>query len=224
MSANTEFHSTFGDGVRWKICPDGVEVEGEGVPRTPGNPYLVVRVWDSYSEAILKWAVEYGVPIELIVATICTESGGNANAVRHEPGYVSDSDTPHKVSVGLMQTLISTARFAIRKYAPEADVSHVDSKWLKIPTNSIQAGAGYIRFQSPSTKFDPVLVAAAYNAGGIYRQDGPKNKFKLRQFPIGTSHHCERFIQFFNDFWYIVNVGDLPNIIPCLRRESGFFV
>src|SRR5690349_17411511 len=106
----TAFHSAFEDGVRWRMVAAGVEIYGTGVERTRGAPSTVARVWETYAEAINRTARAWRVPCALIVATICTESGGRSDAVRLEPGYISDAKTPHKVSPGLMQTLISTAR------------------------------------------------------------------------------------------------------------------
>jgi hypothetical protein len=48
------------------------------------------------------------------------------------------------------------------------------------------------------TGFDPPLVAAAYNAGGIYENRGAANRWRLRQYPLGTGAHVDRFIGFFN--------------------------
>lgn len=186
----TEFHG-YEDSVRWRVSDEGVEVEGSGIERTRGAPATVTRVWDSYSEEINRTARARRVPCALIVATICTESGGRADAVRLEPGYVSDERTPHRVSPGLMQTLISTAR--------EAMQMSFDRQWLLIPGNSIEAGAAYIAQQARFTNLDPPLVAAAYNAGRLAHQTGQQNRWKLRQYPIGTGKHCDRFIRFFND-------------------------
>jgi hypothetical protein len=132
----------------------------------------------------------------LIIATICTESGGKANAVRLEPGYKSDEATPNKVSPGLTQTLISTASEVMGR--------KVDREWLLQPANAIEAGSIYIARQSKKTGFDPPLVAAAYNAGSLKYQDGKNNRWKLRQFPVGTGAHCDRFVQFFNDAVYVL--------------------
>src|SRR5690242_18846332 len=101
----TEFHRAFDGSVRWRVTADGVEIEGSGVERTSGAPTTVTRFWDSYHDAINATARARRVPCALIVATIATESGGKADAVRLEPGYRSDEDTPGKVSPGLMQTL-----------------------------------------------------------------------------------------------------------------------
>lgn len=188
--ALTDFHA-FKDGVRWRLVPAGVEIDGSGVERTRGAPKTVTRVWETYATEINRTARVYRVPCALIVATICTESSGRADAVRLEPGYRSDEATPNKVSPGLMQTLISTARETLKKT--------VDRAWLLEAGNSIEAGTAYISRQARLTKLDPPLVAAAYNAGGLYHQTSEKNRWRLRQYPIGTGEHCDRFVRFFND-------------------------
>jgi hypothetical protein len=193
--ALTDFH-TFEDSIRWRLAPDGVEVDGSGVERTKGAPNTVTRVWEAYAADINRTARARRVPCELIIATVCTESGGKADAVRLEPGYKSDEATPNKVSPGLTQTLISTASEVMGR--------KVDRQWLLYPCNAIEAGAIYIARQSKQTGFDPPLVAAAYNAGALKHQDGKNNRWKLRQFPIGASAHCDRFVQFFNDAVYVL--------------------
>lgn len=190
MSSLREWHG-FENSVRWRLVPEGVEIEGSGVERTRGRPDMVTRVWNTFGDEINQVARARKVPCPLIIATICTESGGKPDATRHEPGYTSDEATPHRVSIGLTQTLISTAREVMKM--------KVDGAWLRQPYNAINAGAGYIEKQSRSTKLDPPLVAAAYNAGSLVRNDGPKNRWKLRQYPIGTSEHCDRFVKFYND-------------------------
>ncbi|MGC4064848.1 MAG: transglycosylase SLT domain-containing protein [Polyangiaceae bacterium] len=137
----------------------------------------------------------------LIVATIATESAGKADSVRLEPGYKSDEETPHRVSVGLTQTLISTAR--------ETMQMSFGRDWLLEPHNAILAGASYIAKQARMTGLDPPLVAAAYNAGKLYHQTGRENRWKLRQFPIGTGHHCDRFVRFLNDAVAVLRAHDL---------------
>lgn len=185
------WHGLAQGSVRWKLVDLGVDVEGSGVERTPGRPATVARIWGSYASAINDVARRQKIPAELIVATISTESGGKPAAIRFEPGYVSDAQTPNKVSPGLMQTLISTASAALSL--------SVTRDWLLEPANSIHAGATYIGAQARKTRLDPPLVAAAYNAGSLYQQNGAQNRWKLRQYPIGTGKHCDRFVQFYND-------------------------
>jgi hypothetical protein len=195
MSSLREWHG-FEDSVRWRLTPEGVEIEGSGVERTGGRPQTVSRVWDRFGAEIDAVARARRVPCELIIATICTESGGNPDAVRLEPGYRSDEETPHRVSVGLTQTLISTAR--------EAMALSLDREWLRQPRNAIDAGSAYIAKQARSTRLDPPLVAAAYNAGRLAHNTGQRNRWKLRQYPIGTSAHCDRFVKFYNDAVFVL--------------------
>ncbi|HVF48514.1 MAG TPA: transglycosylase SLT domain-containing protein [Pyrinomonadaceae bacterium] len=192
----TDFHS-YEDSIRWRLTPKGVEVEGSGIERTKGSPGTVTRVWERYADEINRTARSRRVPCAIIIATICTESGGRADAVRQEPGYKSDEETPSRVSPGLMQTLISTAREVMGR--------KVDRDWLLVPGNSIEAGTAYMCKQYKFTKFDPPLVAAAYNAGSLRHQTGSQNRWKLRQYPIGTGKHCDRWIQFFNDAVFVLS-------------------
>ena len=195
----TEYHG-FVDSVRWRLVADGVDIEGSGVERTAGAPATITRIWEAHAADINSAATEFNVPCAHILATIATESGGNANAVRQEPGFVSDAATPNKVSPGLMQTLISTARTAL-----PADAPNIDRAWLLVPLNSIRAGTAYIASQKPSTELDPPRVACAYNAGSLCHQPGAANRWKMRQYPIGTGEHCDRFVKWFNDAVHVLD-------------------
>lgn len=189
--ALTEWHPGPFLGVRWRLSAAGVEVEGTGVERTRGQPVTATRVWEQWSEPINRMARAYRVPCALIVGTICIESHGKEDAVRQEPGYVSDDKTPAKVSVGLMQTLIKTAQDTLQM--------SLDRSWLLKGANSIQAGTAYIGELSRITGLDPPLVGAAYNAGGLFEQTGAQNRWKMRQYPIGTGDYLDHFVPFFND-------------------------
>lgn len=200
-----------GGGVRWRLAADGVIVEGEAAPRrTGGAPQTLTRIWTSFRGPIEKCAAAYGVPVELILATIATESGGRPDAVREEPGYTSDDATPNRVSPGLMQTLISTARETLNE-------PRLTRAQLLDPETSIRAGTAYIRRQTALTNFDPPLVACAYNAGGLYRQDGAENPWKLRQFPIGTGKHADRFVAWFGDALAVIEADPPRPNTPNMR-------
>jgi hypothetical protein len=200
------FHTAFADGVRWRVTADGVEIEGSGVERTAGEPATMSRIWDAYRAPIERTARARRVPCALIVATIATESAGRADAVREEPGYRDDDETPHRISVGLMQTLISTAREALQLSC--------DRRWLLEPANSIEAGTAYIARQARLTQLDPPLVAAAYNAGRIAEQRSSQNRWRLRQYPIGTGRHCDRFVRFYNDAIAVLGPAPAPAARP----------
>lgn len=186
-----EWHRHQGEGVRWRLTPDGVEVEGTGIERTKGRPATATRVWEAFAAELNAVAVAKRIPCALLVATVCVESGGDPRALRTEPGWVDDSRTPHKVSAGLTQTLLSTAALVVGR--------PVTREWLFEPRNALDAGAGYIDRQRAATDLDPPLVAAAYNAGGLYPDVSAANRWRLRQYPRGTSEHGDRFVRFFND-------------------------
>ncbi|MBL8671699.1 MAG: transglycosylase SLT domain-containing protein [Alphaproteobacteria bacterium] len=205
----TTFHG-YEDSARWCLTPDGLLIEGDTAPRgTGGPPRTVRRIWQAYGPAVSEAARTYDVPFELILATVATESRGNPNAERTEPGFISYAQTPSRVSVGLMQTLISTARQALRDpgIGPEA---------LRDPATAIRAGTAYIASQAGLTGGDPPKVACAYNAGGIYRQASQANRWRMRQYPIGTGAHADRFVAWLNDAFILFEAPTgfgLPSLI-----------
>ncbi len=199
LSAN---HGIFGS-VEWRLAEDGIRIEDAEPEVTGGRPVTVRRVWNAYGDSIARWCSDFDLPVELVLATICTETRGNPQALRIEPGYVSDQATPHRISPGIMQTLISTAREAL-------DDPSIDRDWLLVADNSIRAGTAYISQQRRKTNLDPPKVACAYNAGSVIRNDGPDNRWKMRQFPIGTGHHADRFVAWFNDAFRVFETLDAP--------------
>ena len=192
-------HSRFEGSVRWCVDVDGVHVEDGSAERTKGEPMTMRRIWASYQEPLTYYADAYDVPVELLLATAATETRGNPDAVREEPGYVSDEATPHRVSPGLCQTLISTAREALR------DPS-VGRAFLLRPEGSIQACGAYLASQRRLTAYDPPLVAAAYNAGGLYHDRAPANRWRLRCYPLGTGEHVDRFVRWYGDAVAVVSI------------------
>lgn len=210
----------FRDSVSWSLTPQGISIDGHDPQYTGGQPQTVSRIWRELRNPLVHWSTTLGVPVELIIATICTESGGNLNIqAREEPGYVSDEETPNKVSPGIMQTLISTARNTL------GAGSEVDRAWLEQPENSIQAGTSYIASQWNITRFDPPKVACAYNAGNLYYNDSPNNRWKMRQYPIGTDAHANRFVLWFNDCFRVLNEDDdLPGICYCAALQPELVV
>jgi hypothetical protein len=187
------FHRYYAGSVQWKLDPSGIIVEGEnGAVYSPDELHLVSKVLTDYGDALATVLSKVHVPIELVVACICTESSGKAAAERHEKGCstVDPALTPARVSVGLMQTLLSTASSTLGRTVSLAD--------LRRPIISIEAGATYMWRQGRATRFDPPLVASAYNAGSLRYNGSAENRWKLVQYPIGTSAHADRFVRFFN--------------------------
>lgn len=177
-------HRHFPESVSWALGKRGIAIDGAAAQGTAGDPLTVRRIWSNFGEQCKSSARTFGVPIELIVATIATESSGNPNARRAEP-KINDE------SVGLMQTLVGTARSALGRRSLRGDD-------LLDPATSIAAGTAYIAQQRGQTHFDPPRVAAAYNAGSI-RRDSGANRWKMLCYPTGTGHHIDRFVCWFND-------------------------
>jgi hypothetical protein len=188
----TEPHQ-FRDSVVWQLSAQGILIDRKPPPETTGgDPKTVRSVWQRFSEPVEQWSQKFGVPAELIIATICTETSGDPSALRKEPGYISDEQTPNKISPGIMQTLISTAQKTLGDQT-------INREWLLKAENSIRAGTAYIASQWRTTNFDPPKVACAYNAGDIYYNDSATNRWKMRQYPIGSAEHADRFVKWFND-------------------------
>ena len=212
-------HRHFEDGVSWALTSRGIAVDEAPAKGTPGEPKTVRDIWDKFGKLCAASARKFGVPVELIVATIATESSGNPSARRAEP-QIGDE------SVGLMQTLVRTAREATGRRNLAGDD-------LLDPAVSIDAGTAYIAKQRTVTHFDPPLVAAAYNAGSLKR-DGGSNRWRLRCFPLGTGAHIDRFTAWFSDAMRVAAednwAGDgTPSfaaafraVVPLARTDADF--
>lgn len=198
-----------GSGARnWRLTGQGVAVDGTLI--RAGNP-TAARAWATHGAAMQRAARAQSVPVELLLACACTESGGRADAVREEPGYLDDATTPSRVSPGLMQTLISTAREAL------ADPS-LDRARLLDPATSLAAGAAYIRRQALRTRptgFDPPLVAIAYNAGSLRAATNPWGLVQTRR---GDGWHADAFCRFFNDAFALFDA------VPPAAETPSFFL
>lgn len=153
-------------GVRWRLTMDGIIMENESDPeRTVGEPLTVRRIWHDFGPVIKTACSTHGVPIEIVVTTIAVESRGIVNAARTEPDA--------RTSIGLMQTLVDTASEVMGR--------EVTAQELNAPEISIEAGVRYIAKNREVTKFDPILVAAAYNAGSLQPpRPEDTNPFRLR--------------------------------------------
>lgn len=184
-----EWHAARGP-RRWRLAPEGVVFEGEAAPRRNDPPRIAAACWARHRTALEAAATRFTVPVELLLATACTESGGRAEAVREEPGYTSDEATPHRVSPGLMQTLISSAREALGD-------AKLDRARLLDAGVSALAGAAFIARQARVTRFDPPLVAIAYNAGSLRAASNPWGLVQTRR--GDGSFHADSFCAFFND-------------------------
>ncbi|MFL1463256.1 peptidoglycan-binding protein [Roseococcus sp. DSY-14] len=199
---------------RWRLAAGGVLLEGEAAPRrSPGQPRTAALCWAQHRAALEAAAQRYAVPVELLLATACTESGGRAGAVREEPGFLGDRETPHRVSPGLMQTLISTAREALGEPG-------LDRAALLDPRTSAMAGAAYIRGQAIRarlpTGYDPPLVAIAYNAGSLRPSRDATDPWGLVQTRRGSgAWHADSFCAFLGDALAVLGDQKPAAETPC---------
>jgi hypothetical protein len=168
-------------GVRWRLTVDGIIMENETHPeRTVGEPVTVRGIWHDFGPIIKAACATLGVPAEIVVTTIAVESRGISNASRTEPD--------NRTSIGLMQTLIGTASEVMGR--------EVTAQELETPEISIEAGTRYIAKNRGITRFDPILVATAYNAGSLQPpRPEDTNPFRLRS----TGDHLIRTKLFYND-------------------------
>jgi len=202
-----EFHAKFPGGVRWRVGMQGLEIEGLGLV-LPGAAVQqrAKHYTDLYAPLFGKVSNDKRVPFELLAACALTEGAPihPETSIREEPGYISDEETPSRISAGFCQLLISTARSVMHN-------PKIDRAWLINPTNSLEACASYLLQLKPITGFDPVYAACAYNAGGLYQEALPGNRWRLRQYPRGTGAHANRFTENFNAVMSLTTNG-LPNI------------
>jgi len=215
------YHRIFRPGKPWRLTANGVEVKRAGVLRTPGKPLSADAIWRDFHGEIGRWADHYKVPAELIIAVIAIEAhrkgttwSRDPRSVRTEKGYTSDEATPGRVSVGLMQVTLATARAVMSKEGGNPE--HVTRKWLMVPDNAIRIGTAYLSLQARgkmcngATLLDPPVALAAYNTGHIARMGGRTNPWKLKQHPKGSGKHVTSGVSFFNDAVNILQRHSIP--------------
>lgn len=188
-------------GKAWRVlCGGVVEVAGyDDPPRTSGRPLTMRTLWRDFGVALEHYSSKYSIPAEVIAGVMACEAGRrggyhlNTRSRRGEPGYASDEATPHKVSVGVGQCLISTARDVQDRFdLYSGDV--VDAALLEIPERAIELCAGYLRMLADRyDTTDGVLLQAAYNAGRLRKGDDPFHLY------VYDSARTLKYIRYVND-------------------------
>lgn len=203
-----------------KSSPFAASPAGDGAPgfvlRTRGAPISAHTALEDFGAAMGEASSRFDVPIPTIFAMMAIEarrqrrdrSHFDPRSLREEPGFVSDERTPHRVSPGLMQTLISTAREANRwgKIYRDLDgeLELLTREDLFVPSRSIMLGTAHMRREINNVEddekragffaHDPIALCAAYNAGSVREGDGAYN---LRTF--GGDGRIEKFVAYHND-------------------------
>ena len=214
LAQRAVWKAAFPRGQRYFLTQHGILVDSDPptMPRTAGAPLSVRLLWEDFGPALQRASLHCGVGLDTLVALAAKEAvslpGGchrDAACARREPGFTSEARTPHRLSSGLLQTLISTAR----SVAPWAGftAAEITAARLHDPAVSAACGAAYVRRQWLQHRGDPVLIQAAYNAGGVYVSD--KNVWRLRTY---GEQRTEGFIAYFNDFHAWLLDAPLPGV------------
>ncbi|TCM51065.1 peptidase M23-like protein [Rhizobium sp. PP-F2F-G48] len=216
------WHSKF-DGQDWRFDERGVYTKdrsgAEILRRTPGAPSTCRKIWSLYAPLVLASSQKHGVNPALIMMTIATETGfASADGFTGKKTFRweahvdnEDVDPPFKgaYSAGPMQGLSTSVRDLIERRGTAFELDYdrfevapaIRSKPssppathpLYDPETNIDLGAGEIRSRFAATDDDPILVAAAFNAGGLYQSNG--NAWHLKS----HGDHLDRAAQWYGD-------------------------
>ncbi len=214
---SADWHSQFG-GQKWRYDPEGVylrnQAGGKQPLRTPGDPVTCRTIWQLFARPILAASRAFGIQPAVIMMVIATETAFARKAgftgpltFRWEANVQVTDVSPARFgdySSGPMQLLGTTARWVIRErgldYEPfavspalEYGLDQPDNLPLYNPATSIDIGAATIAHRLAKTGDDPILIAAAYNAGGLYKST--KNDWGLRT----TGDHLNRSACWYGD-------------------------
>lgn len=211
------WHDRFG-GRAWRHDEAGVYTRDAADPasplRTPGEPATCHRIWSLYGHDLLAVSRRHGVPVALVMMVIATETAfarstnfTGPRTFRWEPAVKVDDVTPAlwgDYSAGPMQTLGTTARWVIRQLvldydpfvaAPVFDHQPEPPREFKLyePAVSIDIGTATLKLRMPGSGGDPILAAASYNAGGVYRSS--LNPWHLKSY----GDHLDRAARWYGD-------------------------
>lgn len=232
---HSDYQSRFG-GAEWAVNSMGVYLrDSNGQPqRTAGEPLTCRDIATRFGQEIKIASIQCKVPAELLVMVIATESAAFASH-----GYTGPSTfrwEPHvKVmhegttwrgdySCGPAQVLSSTARSTLKALGIASKVVEANFPALKErpvvppeqlsgyrPSCSILAGGREIQRAWKRTKGNPILVAAAYNAGGLYDASSPTSRLHNRWHLRSYGNHLDRAAR-----WY----GDACAVLAELRERD----
>jgi len=212
-----DWHSKYG-GQEWRYDERGVylrdHLSGREPLRTRGKPVTCRTIWSLFTDEIMAASIRHDIPVAIIMMVIATETSFARNysftglhTFRWEP-HVEVHDVSPPVwgdySAGPMQILGTTARWIIKAQDLDYDPFQVapvfedrpeppESLSLYDPAVNIDIGTAVIKHRTSRTGNDPILVAAAYNSGGLYKTTG--NAWHLRT----TGNHLDRAGRWYGD-------------------------
>lgn len=182
------------------------ELDEEHCLRTRGAPLTMQKLYEQHGAHLRTESTRFHVPFSWIAGMIAIEAHRFADR-SFDPLSLRDEDDwnfqhyqerPHRVSAGLMQTLLSTAREMAERHqitlSLEGKVVELDLGDLCRPELSITLGTAYMHHHMEQGVLDPIKLVAAYNAGGVY--PSTRHPWKLRVF---DATRIPKFVAFHND-------------------------
>jgi peptidoglycan L-alanyl-D-glutamate endopeptidase CwlK len=204
--AASDFSNPFG-GQPWRVDERGVYLRNgtDGAPlRSPGTPRTCSAVVAAFGPAIARAAAKHGVPPELLIMTIATETGIFSAEGFTGPKTFRWEAHIKDYSAGPMQILSETARrtsaAAGLGYSPDSFPS-LDREPSRPPKKlalyegdiALDVGAALIRQIIKEVGTNPLLVAASYNAGSL--RPSSNNLWRIRCF----GDHLDRAAMWYGD-------------------------
>lgn len=168
MSAWSDIPSTaftgalrYADGVSWTYSASGLLQDAETGPRT-NTAETVAAIFDTYGVDLRSAATDEQVPIELLVAAIAlvatrTSVEAAAPYIEYLDGFVSFETTPELCYAGC-----TGLRYDFVQAILGSSISSDD--YLATPITAMIAAARHMLTPIADTRFQPPMVASAYNA------------------------------------------------------------
>ena len=194
--------------------------------RTAGAPTTVQEILSLYAGPVMAAAQRHEVPPALILMTIATETAAyrlqkftGPDTFRWEAHYqvnatgdpAIDGKEKGDYSAGPMQVLSDTARWmnTVRNLGHDAATAFKFYKnkpskapatlGLYDPVVCIDVGTAYIRHNMAATGDNPLLVAAAYNAGSL--KPSAANHWRIHS----HGNHIDRAAEWYGDACAVLN-------------------
>jgi hypothetical protein len=160
---------------------EGIELEDRGLLKYDARMFeIAVPFLKQYAMEFAGASTACKVPVELIMACALTQSpDGPQKFVWRAPGYVGDYNTPDRISAGICRMPLWTAHFYMKDET-------LDHHWMLDVNNALRVCAAsiYFHFVTVRTTWDPILVACAFNAGGLYQDSTPGNIWRMKQYNL----------------------------------------
>lgn len=195
MTAWSELPSTaftgglrYADGVSWNYSASGLLQDAETSPRT-GTAETVADIFVAYGDDLRSVATDEQVPIELLVAAIAlvaarTSVEAAATYIEYLDGFVSFETTPELCYAGCTGLRYDFVQAILGS-------SILPDAFLETPITAMTAAARHMLTPIADTRFQPPLVASAYNTDAM-RYD-VTSRWRLAQ-----ETQIDNFVTWFN--------------------------